>query len=321
MTTSASEEREIRDRIGISIGNPSAPALLDTIREAEAAGVAQVWMTQNPRIIDALTFYAAAISQTSRIRLGTSIVPTYPRHPLVMAQQAATVDALGPGRLRLGIGPSHKPIIEPIYGIPMSEPLTHLDEYVTIVRAALHDGAVDFSGKYLTAKLSSAPTAHVPVLVSALGEQAFRHAGQHADGAISWNCPIPYLRDVALPALHNGAAQAGRPRPTLVAHFWISLSTDRDAVRAAMRKGLEYYPTLPFYAKMFAAAGYPVPQGGGVSDELADALVIAGTEEQIREQIRELLDQGIDELLLTSAAVGDAAQEQSRLFQLIGSIA
>ncbi len=129
-----------RQRIGVSISAADAPMLLDIVREAEAAGVEQLWMTQTPVSVDSLTVYAVALAQTSRVRLGTSIVPTYPRHPLALAQQAATATAFGPGRLRLGIGPSHRPAIESTYGLKMEAPLGHLREYVAILRAALWEG-------------------------------------------------------------------------------------------------------------------------------------------------------------------------------------
>lgn len=95
-----------RERVGISIGATDAQALVALIEQAEAAGVEQLWMTQNPVSTDTLTVYAAAMGRTERVRLGTSIVPTYPRHPLALVQQAATVAALGSGRLRLGVGPT-----------------------------------------------------------------------------------------------------------------------------------------------------------------------------------------------------------------------
>src|SRR5581483_4436522 len=125
-------------RIGISISGAwsDAPQLLDVIKEADAIGVTQLWMTQGPDVVDALSLYAAALTHTKQIRLGTSIVPSYPRHPLELARQAATVVAFGPGRLRLGIGTSHRPTIEGTYGIPMEAPLEHLREYVEIMRAA-----------------------------------------------------------------------------------------------------------------------------------------------------------------------------------------
>lgn len=243
MTTSGSSPAHegstlLRERVGVSINAPSVPALLDVIADAEAAGVAQLWMTQNPGSPDTLTVFAAALGRTQRVRLGTLIVPTYPRHPLALAQQAATVAALGPGRLRLGVGPSHRPAIEGTYGIAMDAPLAHLREYVAVLRAALWDGKVDQQGRFFTARATLPAAPQIPLLVSALGEGAFHLAGEVSDGAISWNCPAPYLTDVALPALRAGAQAAGRPTPPLVAHQWVALSDDRAGVVAALQQTL-----------------------------------------------------------------------------------
>ena len=309
----------MRERVGVSVASPDAAMLLDIIAEAERSGVQQLWMTQNPVSLDTLTMFAAAFGRTERIKLGTSIVPTYPRHPLALAQQAATVAALGPGRLRLGVGPSHRPSIEGTYGLPMEAPLANLREYVGVLRAALWDGQVDHEGRFFTAKakLNSAP--RVPLLVSALGEGAFRLAGEIADGAISWNCPPRYLLDVARPALQQGAKSAGRPVPPLVAHAWVALSGDSGAVRAAARKSLSGYARLPFYANMFAAAGFPI-EDGNVSNALVDKLVISGDTTAITARLKELLNSGLDELLLTNLAIDDAAAERTRLFQLVGQL-
>ena len=318
-TSDAGAPRTRRDRIGISIAG-NAPALIDTIKEAEAAGVEQIWMTQTPVSPDALTVYAAALGQTTRVRLGTSIVPTYPRHPLALAQQAATVAALGPGRLRLGIGPSHRPAIENTYGLPMEAPLAHLEEYVGILRAVLWEGSVDHQGRFFTARAKLPSLVRVPLLISALGAGAFRLAGSVSDGAISWNCPVPYLRDVALPALQEGARDAGRPAPPLVAHMWVALSADVELVRAAARQRLAGYARLPFYANMFAAAGYPVEADGSVGDALVDALVAMGDEPALVAQLDEALAAGLDELLLTLVPLGDEAAERTRLFRLVGRL-
>lgn len=307
-----------RERVGISIGANDAAALVAMIGEAEAAGVEQIWMTQNPVSPDTLTVFAAAMARTSRVRLGTSIVPTYPRHPLALAQQAATVAALGPGRLRLGVGPSHRPSIEGVYGLPMEAPLAHLKEYVSVLRAALWDGSVDHQGRFFTAKATPRNPPRIPLLISALGEGAFRLAGEVADGAISWNCPPAYLRDVALPAVQEGAHAAQRPTPPLVAHVWVALSADTGAVRAAAKQRLSGYARLPFYANMFAAAGYPVQTDGSVSDGLVDNLVVMGDETAVVARLNELLDDGFDELLLTVVPLGDEAAERSRLFELVG---
>jgi F420-dependent oxidoreductase-like protein len=276
-------------------------------------------MTQGPTSLDSLTVNAAAISRTQRIRFGTSIVPTYPRHPLALAQQAATVDALSPGRLRLGVGTSHRPAIEGTYGIPMVTPLAHLREYVAVLRAILWTGEVDHQGPFVTARATLDQPPRLPILIAALGEEAYRLAGEVSDGAISWNSPPSYLRDVALPALRAGAATAGRETPPLVAHVWVAVSDDPEAVATTAKQALLVYGRLPFYASMFAAAGYPV-EDGVVSDALVDQLVVQGDESTVIQRLTELLDSGLNELLLTIVPAGDVAAAQTRLFQLIGQL-
>ncbi len=320
MSDSPAVQLTRRERVGISVGGLEAPALLDVIAEAEAAGVTQLWLTQNPASLDALTLFAAALGRTRHIRLGTSIVPTYPRHPLALAQQAATVAALGPGRLRLGVGTSHRSTIATTYGLEMEAPLVHLAEYVAVLRAVLWEGAVDHQGRFFTARAAPNRVVQLPLLIATLGVEAYRLAGQIADGAISWNSPPAYLHDVALPALRSGAAAAGRPVPPLVAHVWVALSNDHAAVVAAARQTLAGYARLPFYANMFAAAGYPVA-AGAVSDALIDQLVVQGDEEAVAARITALLDSGLDELLLTLVPLGDVAAARTRLFHLVGQLA
>ncbi|MDQ5854497.1 MAG: LLM class flavin-dependent oxidoreductase, partial [Chloroflexota bacterium] len=193
-------------------------------------------------------------------------------------------------------------------------------EYVSVLRAALWEGTVDHQGHFFTARatLSSAP--RVPLLISALGHGAFRLAGEVADGAISWNCPPSYLHDIALPALRGGSRAAQRPTPPLVAHMWVALSADAAAVRAAGKQRLAGYARLPFYANMFAAAGYPVEADGNVSDRLVDSLVAMGDEAAVAARLHELLAGGLDELLLTLVPLGDEAAERTRLFQLVGQL-
>ena len=112
LTSSDVSQLPVRGRAGLAIQATDVATTINRIREAEDAGVQQAWMTQSAGLLDTLTLFAAAATQTTRIRLGTSIVPIYPRHPLVMAQQAATIDALAPGRFRLGVGTSHRHVME-----------------------------------------------------------------------------------------------------------------------------------------------------------------------------------------------------------------
>src|ERR671919_1934116 len=169
-----------RERVGLVVDGANAAAAIKTIAAAEADGVPQIWMVQPPSGPDTLTTLSAAATKTSTIRLGTSIVPTYPRHPLVLAQQALSLHDIAPGRLRLGIGPSHQAIIEGIYGLSQTTPLAHLREYAKVLRAALWEGKVDHHGQFFNVVVSMSHTAQIPVLISTLGMKAFQLAGEIA---------------------------------------------------------------------------------------------------------------------------------------------
>ena len=310
----------VRERVGLVIEARDVTAAINKIREAEQAGVQQIWMTQSVGMLDTLTLFAAAAAHTSQIRFGTSIVPIYPRHPLVMAQQAVTVDSLAPGRLRLGVGTSHRHAMENMYGLSMSSPLAYLREYVEVMRQVLWEGRVDHQGKFFRVNTSFPRTARIPLLVSALGEKAFRLAGEIADGAISWVCPVPYLLDKALPALRAGAQAHNRPVPPLVAHIPIAMSTDETAVHEAAMSRISYYTKAPFYAHMFAEAGFPIAADGSGTDRLVKSLVVAGDQDQVEKRLRELIAGGLDELLLMLVPVADEAREREQLLHIIASL-
>src|SRR5579859_4222331 len=287
-----------RERIGLSIIATDAADAVNRIVEAERAGLRQIWLSQGGSGgSDTLTIAAMAAVRTTQIRLGTAIVPTYPRHPLVMAHQALAIHDIAPGRLRLGIGPSHRPIIEGSYGLSLTSPLAYLREYITVLRGVLGEGKIDYHGTFFNVTATSR-TAPIPLLVSALGPKAFKQAGEISDGALSWVCPVPYLLNQALPALRAGAEAQQRPAPPLVAHVVVALSTDEAAVQAQAVPFLQRYSTYPFYAQMFEEAGLPVAADGTGLEALAKSLVISGDENTLRGRLSELLASGLDELLI-----------------------
>ncbi len=310
----------VRGRVGLVIEARDVDTAINKIRDAEQAGVQQVWMTQSAGMLDTLTLFAVAVTQTSQIRFGTSIVPAYPRHPLVMASQAMTIDSIAPGRLRLGVGTSHRHVMENMYGLSMSSPLAYLSEYVEVMRQILWEGKVDHQGKFFKVNTSFPRTARIPLLVSALGVKAFRLAGEIADGAISWVCPVPYLLDKALPALREGAQAVNRTSPPLVAHIPIALSADEEAVQKAAMQRISYYTKAPFYAHMFAEAGFPIGADGSGTSELVKSLVIAGDKAQVEQRLRELVESGLDEFMLMMVTVADEAREREQLLQIIASL-
>ena len=320
LTSQDVSQLPVRGRRGLVIEARDVDTAMNKIRQAEQAGVQQVWMTQSVGMMDTLTLFAVAAMHTSRIRFGTSIVPIYPRHPLVMALQAMTIDSLAPGRLRLGVGTSHRHLMEDMYGLKMSSPLAYLHEYVGVMRQAAWEGKVDYHGKFFKVVSSFPRTAQIPLLISALGEKAFRMAGEISDGAISWVCPVPYLLDKALPALRAGAQASNRPAPPLVAHIPVALSTDDEAVHKAALARLSYYTKAPFYAHMFAEAGFPLAADGSGTDALVKSLVVAGNQAEVERRLRELIASGLDELMLMQVSVVDETREREQLLEIITSL-
>ena len=306
--------------VGIAVGGPTIREIQAMILRAEELGIPAAWMTTGGARPDSITVFAATAALTQNIKLGTSIVPTYPRHPLVMAQQAQIVAQLAPGRFRLGVGPSHRPTIEAM-GLEFNAPLAHLREYLQILKAILQNGRVDFDGQHYTAHDSIPQPLDIEIMGSALRRGSFELCGAESDGAISWICPPQYLHDVALPALQAGARQAGRQTPPLIAHAPVCVHENPDETRAAVRQQI-MNPRLPYYQKMLVEAGYPEAVQGVWSDAMIDGAVIWGDEEKCAEGIRRLFDLGAAEVLASPITAGpNPAESLDRTMRLLGQAA
>jgi F420-dependent oxidoreductase-like protein len=271
---------------------------------------------------DPIMALAAAGDCTSRVQLGVAVVPTWPRHPLVMAQQAATASVLCGGRFRLGVGPSHAPVMG-MYGIEMDRPISHLREYLTIVRTLLREGKVSHEGdRYrVNGFLDVEGSMPVPVMLGVLQPRMARLAGGHADGALCWLGPAEYLRDVVAPNIEAGAAAMDRPPPPLIAELPCALSTSREAVHEMAARELGIYPHMPFYRALFESAGVAL-DGRRWSDEMIDASVLYGDEDRLAAKIRALFDAGADEVALSPFGVGDdPAGSQADCLRVLGELA
>jgi F420-dependent oxidoreductase-like protein len=281
---------------GVAIEAASGPDCVAQIQQAEAAGVPAAWTTMGAAgVCDMMPVLAAAAAQTERILLGNSIVHTWSRQPATFVEEALAIDEFGPGRFRLGIGPTTEFLVERMYGQPYRKPLTNLREYLHTIRTLLSDGKVTFEGEHVSLRWRIGTKSSLPVMASALRPKSYELCGELADGAISWMCPLKYLTGTALPALQRGADGAGRAAPPLVAHVPIAVTTDREAARAMAREQVGYYAQVPNYQGMFAAAGYDVTDG--YSDELLDDLVVSGTEEEVAAGLRRWAAAGIGEIL------------------------
>src|SRR5215472_3971455 len=208
-------------RIGVSLQDPSGPnamtKLRDELQRAADDGFASAWMS-NIFGVDALTALAVAGSQVPGIDVGTAVVPTYPRHPAVLAQQARTVAAAVDGRLVLGIGLSHRIVIEDMFGYEFSTPILHMREYLSVLLPLLDGQPASFNGTTVRANigLTTPSPGRVPVLLAALGPQMLRLAGERTDGTILWMTGPATVRDHIVPTITAAAQGAGRPNPRVV---------------------------------------------------------------------------------------------------------
>ena len=308
-------------RIGVAVSSPDANTIMSNIDTASTAGVESVWLTTGGAGLDGLTIFSAATQRFENMCFGTSIVPTFPRHPIVIAQQVQVISQLAPGRFKLGIGPSHRPTMESMFGTNFHHPLGHLREYVEILKTLFSTGAVDFTGEYYHATAQISAPVDVPVLASALREKSFEMCGEQADGAISWVCPRSYLEQTALPSIKRGAETAGRHAPGLIAHAPVCVHENFDEIREGVQKQLSNYPKLPFYQQMFSEAGYPEAFENTWSDRMIEGTAIFGTEEQVSEQIQELFSMGASEILVSIVEAGQNSRKSyERTMNLLGEL-
>ena len=288
-------------KIGVVVNRVGVSATIAAAQHAEALGFGAAWLTTGgPE--DCMPILAALAVQTSKILLGTSVVQTYPRHPVVLATESNVVDQLAPGRFRLGVGPSHAALMER-FGIAYDDPFGNLREYVDVLRTLTSTGSVSFEGKHyrVTAQLNRRFA--LPVMIGALQPKTFELAGASTDGAITWLCPAAYLRDIGVPRLTEGARRAERDRPPLVAHLALCVHDDADLVRDEVRRTVSNI-TFPAYQRMLVAAGYPEASEGQWTDRLIDDVIAWGDEDHVRSRVAELFDAGADEVLIRPFGAG-----------------
>jgi 5,10-methylenetetrahydromethanopterin reductase len=270
------------------VGGSSPPRqLVEDIRSAEEAGFPSAWVVHFSRGIDALSTLAVAAACTSTIDLAVGIVPTWPRHPVALAQQAATVQALAGGRFTLGVGVSHKPGIEGMHGIPFVKPAQHMREYLSVLGPLLETGAVRFEGELyqVDAAFAVPGTSRVSVVVGALSPLMVQAAGELADGTVTWLVGPKGLDDV-VPNLQKAASSAGRGTPRVVVGLPVLVCDDVAAGRAWVNQVFARYAGLENYQRQFAREGVEGP--GDVA--------VVGDEASVEQQLRTLASAGATEL-------------------------
>jgi F420-dependent oxidoreductase-like protein len=275
-------------------------AIVDYAKGAEERGFDSVWLA-NVFGIDAVAACSIAGWETSRIEFGTAVTPTYPRHPTALAQQAVTTSVACDGRFTLGIGLSHKLVIEDMLGMSYDKPAAHMKEYLQVIAPLLKGQAVDFAGEQYKVKLAlDVPgSTEVPLIVAALGPAMLKLAGTYADGTTTWMTGPITIENHIIPAISQAASDAGRGAPRIVCGLPIVVTNDVDAGREKIAKDLAVYGMLPSYRAMLDREGVAGPA----------ELSIVGDESVVRAEIQRLRDAGVTDFNAAIVPVGEGSVE------------
>ena len=298
-------------RIGIFGGdtaNGPIDAIVDAARAAADDGFASFWL---PQIfgMDALTALAVAGREVPGIELGTAVVPTYPRHPAMLAAQALTTQAIIGGRLALGIGLSHQVVIESMVGLSFDKPARHMREYLEILVPLVQTGSVSYAGETLTGHvgLDVKGATPFPILVAALGTKMLELAGTVADGTVTWMTGPATIESHIVPTITVAAERAGRPAPRVGVGLPVCVTDDEAAARERAASLFEIYGTLPSYRAMLDREG-----AGGPSD-----VALVGDEAAVGAQVERLASVGATDLV---ANVFGSSGERDRTRALLRSL-
>lgn len=283
-------------RIGLQTGpergryREKVARLIAGAQAAEGAGFDTVWVPQIPDEFDALTALALMGNATSRIELGSAVVPVQSRHPVAMAQQALSTQAACDGRLTLGLGPSHHWIVKDMFGLPYERPAALMRDYVDVLETALAGpGPVDVENEsyrvHNPLDITDLPT---PILIAALGPVMLKLAGERTAGTILWMADERAIGEHIVPNITKAAEAAGRPAPRVVAGVPVTLcrSEDVDAVRSWANRALGHAEYSPNYQRLLEH---------GDSSDVGDTCA-AGDEAAVLDRLRSFRDAGTTDL-------------------------
>ncbi|WP_433179059.1 TIGR03564 family F420-dependent LLM class oxidoreductase [Actinoallomurus sp. CA-150999] len=301
---------------GIAAAANAVDTLIDEARQAAAAGLDEVWFAQRLDV-DAIAVAGLVGREVPGIRVGTSVVPIYPRHPIVLAGQAQTAQAATGGRFTLGIGLSAAPMVTGVFGAPYDRPIRHLRDYLTALASLLADGTADVHGPTLTADTGKGWSARVPgaepsvpVIVAAMGPQALRATGELADGTLPYLAGPKTIAGHILPIVSEAAEAAGRPAPRIIAAFPGVVTADPASTRVRAEQALAFYRTIPSYRAVLDR------EGVGHAVELA----AIGDEDTLAEYVEAYFAAGATDVVVTNTGFG-TPQDRLRTWELLGRLA
>jgi 5,10-methylenetetrahydromethanopterin reductase len=297
-------------RLGVMIGAErgemarKVTKLVSDIEWAESAGMDTAWMPQVPDDFDALTMVALMGAHTSRIELGTAVVPLQAQHPIALARQALSINATTGGRLALGVGPSHHWIVRDMLGLPYEKPAAYTRDYLEVLNAATHGpGPVDVENDTFTVHnpTTLGSEAPLPVLVAALGPVMLQIAGEFADGTVLWMADERAIGDHIAPRINKAAENAGRPAPRIVAGIPVCFcaNSEIDAAKDRANRILAEAETSPNYQKLLDR---------GDARNVGD-LCAAGDQDSILARFKQFADAGVTDLSVRLLPIGDTRDE------------
>lgn len=291
-------------------------ALVDNVVRAERSGFDSAWLPHIPWSLDAMVAAGVAAHVTERISIGTAVVPTYSRHPLAMAQQALSVQAVSRGRFHLGIGPSHQMVVEGHYGLSYDRPLAHTRSYVEVLDAAFAGtGKVSVANEHFRVEAPlTVPGADdaPPLLLAALAPGMLRLAGERTAGTILWMADERAVAEHAVPLITAAAQSAGRRAPRVVACLPVALCADPDEGRARAARAFAVYEQIPTYRRILDRGN-----GGGPA-----AVSVVGDEAAVERRLRAFESAGATEIVASVFAVGeDRDGSRLRTEQFLGDLA
>lgn len=272
---------------------------------AEAAGFASVWIAQPPDDFDALTGVALMGRVTSRIEIGTAVVPLQSRHPVAMLQQALSTQAVCEGRLTLGVGPSHHWVIEDMLGLPYDKPARLVRSYLEVLKAGLAGpGKVDVENEHFRVHnpLAITDITPTPVLLAALAPVMLRIAGALADGTVLWMADARNIGEHIAPSISTAAAEAGRPAPRIVAGVPVTLcrKADVDGAREWARTAMSHSDYSPNYERLLAH--------GDARD--SGEFLVAGDEADVVASLERYRDAGVTDFSVRVLPYGKSREER-----------
>ncbi len=286
------------------MGRGDPDQIRQDIGEAVADGLS-TFVLPNIFGVDALTMLTALAPEHPGIRLGVGVVPTYPRHPMALAQQAMTVQVVTGGRLVLGVGLSHQIVIEAMFGMSYARPARHMREYLTVLTSLVRTGAVSFSGETVTANggINIPGYEPFPVLVAALGPKMLEVAGTLADGTSTWMCGLDTIRSHIAPSITAAAEAAGRDQaPEVQVALPVCVTDDPEGARARAGTTFAMYGTLPSYRAMLDREGAAGP---------ADVALV-GSEDQVTEALAGFDEAGTTEFVAVNYSDDPDEHERTR---------